>query len=99
MLFAGGPAPAANAVISACAASFVRNGIGVLGIKYGYSRLVEYAPAHLSWTAPRLTENHLYYGLAWWGGGELLARARADVVAARATLRKANRRIAKLEGE
>ena len=44
MLFAGGPAPAANAVISTCAASFVRNGVGVLGIKYGYSRLVEYSP-------------------------------------------------------
>src|SRR6188508_2188719 len=44
LLFAGGPAPAANAVISACAASFLRNGIGVLGIKYGYSRLAEYSP-------------------------------------------------------
>ena len=44
ILFAGGPAPAANAVISTCAASFVRNGIGVLGIKYGYSNLAEYSP-------------------------------------------------------
>ena len=44
ILFAGGPAPAANAVISTCAALFVRNGIGVLGIKYGYSRLAEYSP-------------------------------------------------------
>jgi 6-phosphofructokinase 1 len=44
ILFAGGPAPAANAVISTCAASFVRNGIGVLGIKYGYSRLIDYSP-------------------------------------------------------
>src|SRR6188474_2422619 len=44
ILFAGGPAPAANAVISTCAASFVRNGIGVLGIKYGYSNLSEYSP-------------------------------------------------------
>jgi len=44
ILFAGGPAPAANAVISACAASFVRNDIAVLGIKYGYSALVEYSP-------------------------------------------------------
>jgi 6-phosphofructokinase 1 len=43
LLFAGGPAPAANAVISTCAALFVRNGIGVLGIKYGYSSLVEYS--------------------------------------------------------
>jgi len=44
ILFAGGPAPAANAVISACAASFLRNEIGVVGIKYGYSALAEYSP-------------------------------------------------------
>jgi 6-phosphofructokinase 1 len=44
ILFAGGPAPAANAVISTAAASFLRNGIEVIGIKYGYSRLVEYSP-------------------------------------------------------
>jgi hypothetical protein len=31
--------------------------------------------------------------------GELLARARADVVAARETLRKTNRRVAKLEAQ
>ncbi len=42
MLFAGGPAPAANAVISTAANSFLRNDIEVLGILYGYSRLVEY---------------------------------------------------------
>ena len=44
ILFSGGPAPAANAVISTAAASFRRNGIDVFGIKYGYSRLMEYAP-------------------------------------------------------
>jgi 6-phosphofructokinase 1 len=42
ILFAGGPAPAANAVISAAAASFLRAGVEVVGIKYGYSSLVEY---------------------------------------------------------
>lgn len=40
IVFAGGPAPAANAVISAAAASFLRAGAQVLGIKHGYSRLV-----------------------------------------------------------
>lgn len=40
ILFAGGPAPAANAVISTAAASFLRAGIDVVGIKHGYSRLV-----------------------------------------------------------
>jgi 6-phosphofructokinase 1 len=44
ILFAGGPAPAANAVISTCAASFLRNGTAVLGIKHGYSSLAEYSP-------------------------------------------------------
>jgi 6-phosphofructokinase 1 len=44
ILFAGGPAPAANAVISCCAESFIRNGIEVVGIKYGYSGLIEFGP-------------------------------------------------------
>jgi ATP-dependent phosphofructokinase / diphosphate-dependent phosphofructokinase len=44
ILFAGGPAPAANAVISTAAVSFLRNNIDVVGVLYGYSRLVEYAP-------------------------------------------------------
>lgn len=44
ILFSGGPAPAANAVISTAAVSFLRNGTGVVGIKNGYSRLVEYRP-------------------------------------------------------
>src|SRR5438874_13814046 len=67
LLFAGGPAPAANAVISTCAASFVRNGIGVVGIKHGYSRLAEYSPEkpmqvgrdyiELDLSAPRRTRN------------------------------------------
>lgn len=43
VLFAGGPAPAANAVIGTCASSFLRNDIQVLGILYGYSSLVEYS--------------------------------------------------------
>ena len=44
ILFAGGPAPAANAVISAAAASFLRAGVQVVGIKHGYSSLIEYSP-------------------------------------------------------
>jgi len=43
ILFAGGPAPAANAVISTAAVSFLRNNIDVLGILHGYAHLVEYA--------------------------------------------------------
>src|SRR5438874_7552122 len=44
ILFAGGPAPAANAVISTAAAAFQKNDIEVLGIMYGYSYLAEYTP-------------------------------------------------------
>lgn len=46
ILFAGGPAPAANAVISTAAASFIRNDIQVVGILHGYSHLVEFSPEH-----------------------------------------------------
>ena len=35
ILFAGGPAPAANAVISTAAVSFLRNGVEVIGVKHG----------------------------------------------------------------
>jgi 6-phosphofructokinase 1 len=46
MVFAGGPAPAANAVISTAAASFLRHGIEVLGILHGYAHLMEYGDDH-----------------------------------------------------
>ena len=42
ILFAGGPAPSANAVISAAAASFVRAGVEAIGIKHGYSSLIDF---------------------------------------------------------
>jgi len=45
ILFAGGPAPAANAVISTAAFSFLEEGAQVFGIKHGYSRLSEYSAA------------------------------------------------------
>ena len=45
ILFAGGPAPAANAVISTAAHSFLEQGCQVFGIKHGYSRLAEYTSA------------------------------------------------------
>ena len=44
ILFAGGPAPGANAVISTAATAFLRHGIEAVGIKHGYSHLVEYSP-------------------------------------------------------
>ena len=46
ILFAGGPAPAANAVISTAATAFLRNEIEVVGALHGYSHLIEYTPEH-----------------------------------------------------
>src|SRR5450755_4700113 len=43
ILFAGGPAPGANAVISTAATAFLRNDIEVVGIKHGYSSLVDFS--------------------------------------------------------
>lgn len=44
ILFAGGPAPGANAVISTAATSFMRNGTEVIGMKHGYSSLADFSP-------------------------------------------------------
>jgi 6-phosphofructokinase 1 len=45
ILFSGGPAPAANAVISSAAFSFLNAGVEVLGIKHGYSNLIDFDPS------------------------------------------------------
>ncbi|MBL6723865.1 MAG: 6-phosphofructokinase [Rubripirellula sp.] len=45
ILFAGGPAPGANAVISTAAFTFLEEGAQVFGIKHGYSRLADYSAA------------------------------------------------------
>ena len=44
ILFSGGPAPGANAVIAAAATSFLEAGIEVLGIFHGYTNLQDYDP-------------------------------------------------------
>ena len=45
ILFSGGPAPAANAVIGAAASAFRRGGYEVVGIRHGYGALLSYDPA------------------------------------------------------
>lgn len=45
ILFAGGPAPAANAVITSAAFTFLNAGIEVIGIKHGYSNLIDFDPS------------------------------------------------------
>ncbi len=54
IVFSGGPAPAANAVISAAANSFLEADIEVLGIFHGYTNLQEYEPV----THPLLEPDH-----------------------------------------
>ncbi|MDZ4065067.1 MAG: 6-phosphofructokinase, partial [Coriobacteriia bacterium] len=44
ILFSGGPAPAANAVISAAVLSFLNAGIEVMGFYDGYEDLERYSP-------------------------------------------------------
>ncbi len=44
LVFSGGPAPAANAVISSAALSFLDNEIPVLGILDGFTRVQEFKP-------------------------------------------------------
>jgi 6-phosphofructokinase len=44
LVFSGGPAPAANAVVSACALQFLDAGIEVVGLLDGYSHLMRHVP-------------------------------------------------------
>jgi 6-phosphofructokinase len=44
LVFSGGPAPAANAVISSAAMSFLADGRSVIGFFHGYSNLESYHP-------------------------------------------------------
>jgi 6-phosphofructokinase len=46
ILFSGGPAPAANAVISAAAMNFLNCGIEVVGFLDGYEDLEQFSPEH-----------------------------------------------------
>ena len=46
IVFSGGPAPGANAVIAAAAFSFLEAGAEVLGIFHGYTNLQEYDPVN-----------------------------------------------------
>jgi 6-phosphofructokinase 1 len=54
IVFSGGPAPAANAVISAAASSLRRRGIEVVGFLHGYSALEKYDAAK----GPLIPDDH-----------------------------------------
>ncbi|QEG36610.1 6-phosphofructokinase [Bythopirellula goksoeyrii] len=79
ILFAGGPAPAANAVISAAATAFLRNDIEVVGIKHGYSALVEYSPSHpLEEGRDYVMVNHKMLGRTRNSSGIMIGTARTN---------------------
>ncbi|MFW2390043.1 MAG: 6-phosphofructokinase [Polyangiales bacterium] len=54
IIFSGGPAPGANAVIAAATTSFLEAGIEVLGVFHGYTNLQDYDPV----TNPMLVSEH-----------------------------------------
>jgi ATP-dependent phosphofructokinase / diphosphate-dependent phosphofructokinase len=54
IVFSGGPAPAANAAISAAAISFIEDGREVIGFYHGYSNLHRYDPVAF----PLLADEH-----------------------------------------
>ncbi|MEC7564146.1 MAG: 6-phosphofructokinase [Planctomycetota bacterium] len=79
ILFAGGPAPAANAVISSAAVSFLQSGSEVIGIKHGYSALMNYdgeSPLVDGTDYIQLTEASLEQTRAT--GGIIIGTARAN---------------------
>lgn len=65
ILFSGGPAPAANAVIGAAASAFRRAGCEVVGIRHGYGGLQAYDKA----TRPLVPgqDYHLFVDQDLWG--------------------------------
>jgi 6-phosphofructokinase 1 len=79
ILFAGGPAPAANAVISTAATAFLRHGIEVVGVLNGYSHLVEYGPDHpLQEGRDYVMLNHRMLGRTRNSSGILIGTARTN---------------------
>jgi len=79
ILFAGGPAPGANAVISTAATAFLRHNIEVVGVLHGYSRLVEYSPEYsLQEGRDYVMLNHRMLGRTRNSQGILIGTARAN---------------------
>jgi ATP-dependent phosphofructokinase / diphosphate-dependent phosphofructokinase len=79
ILFAGGPAPAANAVISTAATAFLRNEIEVVGVLHGYSHLVEYSPERpLVEGRDYVMVNHRMLGRTRNSQGIIIGTARAN---------------------
>ncbi len=79
ILFAGGPAPGANAVISSAAVSFMRNDIEVVGIKHGYSSLADFSQEKpLEEGRDYITFNHTMLSRARNSAGIMIGTARTN---------------------
>ncbi len=79
ILFSGGPAPAANAVIAGAASAFSRNGIEVLGVLNGYSHLMKYTQGQpLQEGEAFIRLNHIALEGARTSQGILVGTARAN---------------------
>jgi 6-phosphofructokinase len=92
IVFSGGPAPAANAVISSAATSFLEDGREVVGFFHGYSHLQDYHPI----TNRLLPDTH--YRLFTEKDTRGLRNSRGIIIGtARSNPGKAIRRVADLE--
>jgi len=79
ILFAGGPAPGANAVISSAAYAFLNAGVEVVGIKHGYSNLIDFdatKPLEEGKDYIHLTHDKLEFART--SGGIMIGTARAN---------------------
>jgi 6-phosphofructokinase len=80
VVFSGGPAPGANAVIAAAVSAFIRSGAQVLGLLQGYSRLCDHVPGKtrlVPGTHYRILQPSDLHGLRN-GRGVLIGTARAN---------------------
>ena len=78
LLFSGGPAPAANAVIGACADVFLRGGLDCIGIRHGYSGLMSYDGSELKEGEAFVRFDHRELERVRTSGGIVIGTARAN---------------------
>ena len=78
LLFSGGPAPAANAVISTAADAFLRSGLDAIGIRHGYSGLMEYDGTELKEGEAFITFDPAELERVRTSGGITIGTARAN---------------------
>ena len=78
LLFSGGPAPAANAVIGTAADAFLRGGLDVIGVRHGYSALMAYDGGELKEGEAYVRFDHRELERTRTAGGITIGTARAN---------------------